>query len=497
MSTSQTLPDGAGKLALLWIGWFVALACVTLLGLQALAKPSPLWIVAAAAPIGAAVIWFRPHMSTFLCVFLMYSNIPVVAAQFHGAPYAGVIAVPGLLLLPIAYFLWVKKEGVVFPLEAMLVMLLVTIQALGVISCRDPEFAFKYLVRNLGEGLGLFLLMINAVRTPQIVRGALWSLLGAGLFMGAITGHQYATKSYHSNYAGFAQADQLGYGAVNAQGVMVTMPRSAGSVGEKNRYAQNMLMLLPLGLCLAYNEKKPWLKAAAWGAIFFTAIGWGVAFSRGSVVGLGATVAVLTWLGYMRPRYIIGMAIGAALMVAILPQYRERVTSLVSIGQFFSKRQSGAEVDGSLKSRATEMLAAARVFVDHPIIGVGPGMFPYYAREYGQASGFRALEGKRQAHNLYLGVAADHGILGIACFLGAIFVTIFKLHHLRKNILATRPDLAVLAAAMVAALVMYLTTGMFLHFSYVRYFWLIYGLATAVGYVIQRECSDPTPSVES
>lgn len=475
--------------------WLISLLCaglaaiVSLLFFKAFASLSPLWIVIAIAPLGLAMVYIYPHICTLLCVFLIYSNIPVVAAQFHGSPYAGVIAVPFLLLLPIAWFVWVRREGVVFSWDAALVIGLILVQAIGIIVSRDPQASFEVFVRSLGEGLGLFLLVLNAVRTPLILRGCLWALLATGMFMGAITGHQFVTGSFHSNYGGFAQSDELGFSETNARGVSIVRARSSGPVGEKNRFAQNMLMLLPIGIALAWIEKAWWARLLAIIATGLTAIGWGVSFSRGSIVGMAGTIVIAVFLGYIKPRYLVGLVLAALAIVVIMPQYRERVASLLSVAQLVSKSGPSADTDGSLTGRATIMLAAARVMADHPVVGVGPGMFPYYSRKYGQAGGFAVLEGRWQAHNLYLGVGADNGVLGLGFFLAAIGYVLVRLHRLRKQSLERFPVYATIATAFVIVLLIYLTTGMFLHFSYIRYFWLIFGLAAAACHIIARETS--------
>lgn len=472
--------------AMLWGSWLAVIMVILLAGLQAMASPNPIWLAVAVAPLALIAIYLRPLYAAFICVFLIYSNIPVVAAQFHGVPYAAVAATPAILLIPVAYFLFVRKEGIVFPLEGMIVVGMVVVQAIGVMVSQYPDEAYADFVRGLFEGLGLFFLVINAIRTPEVLKGCLWALLATGAFMGVVTGHQYATNNYNSNYGGFAQSDQLGFDEVNERGVSVTRARSAGPIGEKNRYAQNMLMLLPIGICLAMTAKNRWLMSLAWIATGLTVVGWAVSFSRGSVVGLGGAIVVAIMLGYLHPRVLVGIGIAGALFVAIMPAYRERVTSLLTASQFLSHSQSGEEADGSLKSRATIMLAAARVMAENPVFGVGPGMFPRYAREYGQKSGFSALEGEWEAHNLYLGIGADNGLLGLGCYLAAVGLLMRRLHGLRGRCLESNPELAAIATALTFALLIYLMTGMFLHFSYIRYFWLIFGIATAAACIIDR-----------
>ncbi|HSL32690.1 MAG TPA: hypothetical protein VK871_03515, partial [Candidatus Limnocylindrales bacterium] len=50
--------------------------------------------------------------------------------------------------------------------------------------------------------------------------------------------------------------------------------------------------------------------------------------------------------------------------------------------------------------------------------------------------------------------------------------------------LTVRPDLAAMAAGFMLALVGYLASGLFLHLSYARYYWLVLALAGAAATVI-------------
>jgi O-antigen ligase len=132
------------------------------------------------------------------------------------------------------------------------------------------------------------------------------------------------------------------------------------------------------------------------------------------------------------------------------------------------------------------MVAAILVFADHPLVGVGPGMFKYYSAEYGNQVNPGVLEGTREAHNLYLGVAADHGLLGLLSFISIIAVTFYQLLRNRAWLTRNRPELANLVNAFALAVVTYLATGLFLHLSYARYFWLMMALAGAAGAIARK-----------
>jgi hypothetical protein len=65
----------------------------------------------------------------------------------------------------------------------------------------------------------------------------------------------------------------------------------------------------------------------------------------------------------------------------------------------------------------------------------------------------------------------------------------------RKRWLKAEPEIANMATAYMLSIVTYLTTGIFLHFAFIRYFWLIMALAAAVIYIAeQRALAEQKPN---
>ena len=88
-------------------------------------------------------------------------------------------------------------------------------------------------------------------------------------------------------------------------------------------------------------------------------------------------------------------------------------------------------------------------------------------------------ESNRQSHTLYLGLGAESGGLALAVFLMIPFLLLRGLVRARRHALATRPDLALLATGYMLAIVSYLCNAVFLHFAFVRYYWLVVALSAA------------------
>ena len=176
------------------------------------------------------------------------------------------------------------------------------------------------------------------------------------------------------------------------------------------------------------------------------------------------------------------MILGVAVLFAAVPAYGERVGSLLAVSSTVGDAGL-AETDGAIQSRITEGLAALLAFADHPIVGVGPGQFPGVYRHYAELVGIRVLASDRQAHNLFLGIAAELGLAGLAVFLIIVGVTMRDLARARRAAARVDPMLAALSTGFLLSIMTYLTTGIFLHMSFIRYFWMMLALAGATAIV--------------
>lgn len=462
-------------------------------GLGALAAHQPtLALAAVVAALLALAILARPDAATLVVLGILYSNAAVVAVRFHGVPTFVGAAVPGLLTLPLASHLLFNRRRIVVTPALPLVFVLLAVEVIGMVFSRDRGVALSSLLTFLVEGIGLYFLITNLVRTPTMLRHATWVLILTGALVGALSIYQDFTHTYGNNYGGFAQMSDALFdtGVETIQGA-VQQPRLAGPLGDTNRYAQIMVMLIPLALFQFLDRSLGLARVLAAAAAGFIAFGVALTFSRGAAVGFGLVILIMAAMRYIKPWQLALVAIALLLLFQVVPEYRTRLTTLEDTQGLVSG--NAGQADGAVQSRLTENLSALNVFLDHPLIGVGPGLFPAYYREYADNVGLRVLNADRQAHNLYLGLAAEAGILGLGCFFGILFVTFRRLARERQRLLERRPDLANLLTGYLLAIVSYLTTGIFLHFSYIRYFWMMLALANAAG-AIAAAAGDERPA---
>jgi O-antigen ligase len=466
---------------------WAAVAAIAAVGLAAalaaIAVSSPILAVGlVGAALLAMTIIVRPSVATLVVVGILYSNAGVIAVRFHDVPSFVAAAVPALLIPPLAAFIVLERRRIVITSAFPWIAVFLLVHLVSGIFSVDAGVAFDTIVTFVLEGLGLYFLVTNVVRTREAIIAIVWILLAIGTFLGALSFYQDATGTYDNTYLGFAQPSEATV-AVDETGLGTTAQyRLAGNIGEKNRYAQIMLMLVPLALFMAIGERSRVRRILALGAAGVIAIGVALTFSRGAAVGFVLLFGIMFLMGYLKWKHMVAVVLGAAIVLAAVPVYTERLAELVAVTETVGT--SGIDqADGAIQSRITEGLAALLAWADHPVIGVGPGEFPLYYREYADVVGIKVKAADRESHNLYLGLAAELGIIGITVFLVIVGLTLRELARARRAVRARDPLMADLATGFILSIVAYLSTGIFLHMSFIRYFWLMLALAAATAVV--------------
>jgi hypothetical protein len=470
----------AGALAVGVVAWLVANA------------GAPSVLVALAGATTAVVLVLQPHLATPLAFFLLYVNFPAILTKQHGMPAAVAGAFIGLLVLPIAREWVVRRVPPRVDTTFALMVLLAGAMVLSTLKAVDRALAFDNLLAYALEGLLLYWLVINCVRNLRMLRRSMWTVVSAAALLCALSLYQDLTGNYTNEFGGLAYRN---YEATDDSGERVTRrrtwDRAQGPVDDPNRFAQITIVLLPVAMFLYRTARRQSTRLAAAVLGLLLLAGIGLTLSRGAFVTLVLMAIVMAHVRWVRPLRlaVVAVAITAALS-AVSPYLLSRIVSMTEVFTIFSgDRSRVAEADGAIRRRTTQMLAALYVFRDHPIIGVGPGQFsPFYVEEYSQDPGikFREVVGPRRAHSLYLEMAAELGIIGLSIFLFIVGLVVRRLWQLRQRWSGRDPVRADLAAAFALSLAAYLSTGIFLHLAFQRYFWFLLALSVAAIRVIQR-----------
>ncbi|PYP52157.1 MAG: hypothetical protein DMD45_05400 [Gemmatimonadetes bacterium] len=452
--------------------------------------------------VGALVV---PEAGTLTFLWVLYMNVVAIASQVYHIPAwvgGGVIV---LIAIPFGVYVFLRGHRLILdsPFAWMLAFLAASL--LSTTIARDRGVAFQWLFTYVSEGLLLYLLVINTIRVLPVLRRALWVLISAGSVLACLSLFQGVTGS-GSQFGGLAQRNIEGYPAsgqlASGQGARVPVRlgnRAAGPIGDPNRYAQILIVLLPMALLRMRAEQRRALKLLAGLAALLILGGIALTYSRGALLALGFLALAMAALRYIRWRdLLLAPVVAIAFAVIAGPRLLQRIDTASAVPDLLQNGGSDpSEADGAIRGRLTEMLAAFAVYRDYPIIGVGPGQFaPIYSVEYmdDRDIAFRALDRTRRAHNLYLELAAETGTLGIVAFLVIVGVVCHRLWRARRFWLRTHPPSADLATSFLLCLMAYLTTALFLHLSYQRYYWLLLALAGAAVHILRPPTEQPATS---
>jgi hypothetical protein len=459
-----------------------------------------------------------PEMGTLVGIFAIYSNIGVLAMRSQTAIQASagsadqnpriivVLAAMALLLLvSLVHQLLIRKEKLIFDRGFVLMSAFFAALLASSFFARDGRLAGARVANYLVEGLVPYFLLTNVVRDFSTLRRATWSLLLAGSLMGGFTLYQRATHTEDRIYGGLAQMGTdvtltvsgqerslRPLGTVAGSGGAEGQLRAAGPIGETNRYAQILLVLLPLAALTFRTEHSRTLRTLGLVAGGLILGGLLLTFSRGALLTSVVLLGMMASMRLLKPRHVLVSVLGVSVLVAAFaPAVVTRMATLENLKSLlFHTDYAYRAPDSSAVHRYVLNLATWHVFLDHPIFGVGPGHFAeYYSVPYANRVGLIETTKKYMGHNLYLETLAETGVTGLACLLAIFFVIMHALWKERRHWMQRHPEIASWATALFLCLCAYAISAVVAHLSYQRYFWVLVALSSAAARIIhsQRE----------
>jgi len=424
----------------------------------------------------------KPDMATLAVVFVIYADLAAVAVRSHGVPKLVAVSFFAMLLLPVAYYVVVRRETLRTDTVFGLMFAYLAVQLASAVFARDVAHSMQVIASFVTEGLAIYFLLLNAIRTPAVLRRCLWMMIAAGVLLGSASVMQKASNHYRSDYGGLAltQLSTTKNEPVVSSDEDARLadqelhPRALGPIGDANFYAQILVVLLPIAVLRFWAERK---RAARWlavAAVIPILGGIVLTLSRGAALAVICFCCALLALRYMKLRHAVIPAIAVVLVLVLAPEYGSRLSTLGKIGS-----PGMRSADSSIRERSAIYLSGVRIFLDHPLLGVGIGQAPEYLPEYSNYSGHSRLQRKMGAHNMYLESLAETGVLGFIVLMAMVVITLRRLWRLRAYLQVTNPEHAHTVTSLLLAIAVFLVTGIFLHLAYARYFWLLLAMAGA------------------
>jgi O-antigen ligase len=198
---------------------------------------------------------------------------------------------------------------------------------------------------------------------------------------------------------------------------------AGGQGGESNFLGAIICAVCPVAFGLALNLKDPRFRLAALGGAGCFVLG---VLASGSRAGLLAMFAGLGYWMMMTNRKTIAlgvMFIAAAGFLVVAPDdFYERMGTI--LGEKDNNPWVKNEVEASKHERIVLWDLAIKIFKQHPGTGIGPMNYPRVSAE--ETNFTDAYQGRRglQAHNTWLQLLAEYGIVGGIVWGGAFFFSI-------------------------------------------------------------------------
>ncbi|MCK4271559.1 O-antigen ligase family protein [bacterium] len=321
------------------------------------------------------------------------------------------------------------------------------------LNALDPIESFINLLR-MSSFFGLFYVFVDVLQSREGIRKTVGVWIGTGIFLSMLGIFQYRLSMIRYGigqrvWATFENPNNLGIFLFLLLPVALSLFFLRGKLMKK--IALGIVILLFL-LCLLWTGSR-----SSWLATYIAFVAFGIIAKKRRftllLIALGA---------------ILGLAVSYSLL-------RGELSSLLRIGRGLAFRPILWDISW-------------RIFLDHPLFGVGFGCIPIVFQSYYPVSILSLYKLLSPAagspHNLFLQIGAEMGIMGILLLLG--FFTAYFL-ELREGLKRTRDKYyQALVMAFLATL-----PGLFVHSffelsgvigpgSYTVFFWLSVALLQAI-----------------
>jgi probable O-glycosylation ligase (exosortase A-associated) len=272
-------------------------------------------------------------------------------------------------------------------------------------------------------------------------------------------------------------------------GIILEGRGAGGFLGDENDLCMTLNMVLPFGFFLAMSAQKNTKKIyyIALTCIFLFVII--LTKSRGGFIGLAATGVYCWWKS---KRKILSGAVVAVLVLfmalAAPSNYWDEIRTI-------NDENAAERPYGTGSERYYSWNIAWEMFLDHPIMGVGQGNFPWNANIIEQKLGLsfhqRSFAG-RAAHSMYFTLMPELGLVGIVLFGYMLLLTVRNLRFIQRSgaiegtVANDALPVASLAMALEASLVGYLASGVFISVLYYPNFYLLMGFTLSLRKIVER-----------
>ena len=434
------------------------------------------------AAMCALLIALRPEYGLYILLLFIYANVSAILEDNYGLPDANRYLVALIFVGTFAGRLVMERKPLVFRTVEMTILAFAIVGLLTLLV-GNAEVNLITVATDVVKDLAILFIMVQLCTSEMIFKRAVWVIILTATFLGTISIFQSVTDNYANTFYGLATSpiSDIAGGEQAA--------RVSGPIGDPNFYGMILAAALPSALYRLFDARvfsarllAGFCSAVILLTVFFT-------FSRGAFVTLVVLGVFIIRDRRMNPYKIAaGLLAVFLLTLPVLPSsFWDRVSSLAGILPGASQ-ESAVQADDSFRGRMSEYIVGMQMFYDYPLLGVGAGSYEENYLDYSAKVGLDGRFEARQAHSLYIEIAAEQGVIGVFTFLIMLLFIFNSLRIALRNAQAIgRKDLISWVTGVRLGLIGYLASSIFLHGDFFRYFWLYVGFAAASSVMVQEQ----------
>ncbi|MFL5620534.1 MAG: O-antigen ligase family protein [Gemmatimonadaceae bacterium] len=191
--------------------------------------------------------------------------------------------------------------------------------------------------------------------------------------------------------------------------------------------------------------------------------------SRGAFLGFAVFLLFALW-GQRRRGRAIGIAVlVSAVLIFVAPSnVLDRVFALRNIES--TGNVAAADEEGSAEQRYEIWKVARLIISEHPVAGVGLGVYPREHELAATRPQFNpTAQGRRDTHSTYLNVTAETGFVGLIIFVSTYLTTFIAIDTSRRKLKKKRPLTAQTVYAMEIGLIGFFIAAIFGSLAHVSF----------------------------
>lgn len=406
------------------------------------------------------VAFFQPYIG-----ILLYSWISFMSPQrlVWGFPDAIPLALITAALTVIGWLMSSEPKRLRFDATAWLIVAFAIFTSFTTVLALNPAQAIPIWSQTLKELL--FVLITMALTTNRIRFHALLWVMAVSIGYYGLKGGIFAIL-HGGDYRVFGPAET--------------------AITDNNDLAAGLTVALPLMNYLRINSARKSVRIGwliVMGACFLSILS---SYSRGAFLGVAA-VSLFLWLKSSK-KLIPGVVIALTMISAISFMPEKYIARLETIRTYHQ--------DASAMDRIHIWEAALKIAASRPLTGGGFRVTQSQAVIDRYNPGHRA----RDEHDVYLGVLADQGIIGLLIWIALPFVGWRNSRWLIRQAQG-RPEwqwAGDFGRMTQVSLVAYMVVGTFGNYQYWDYYFTIIGLLAAARHILEHAAAPkPVPAISA